>query len=386
MSLRRVYLHYPFCLTLCRYCNFSAGAPPKEEFTQPYLEALIKEIQHFGEKFDLQNIAKDSFYFGGGTPSLMPEKNFEKIFDLIPLHKNTEVTLEINPETVTKEKARFWKSIGINRVSLGWQSMNPKTLSFLGRSGNHTDNLRSFELLREAGFDNISVDRILSVKNDTDTDFLEALQTHTPDHISTYQLSIEAKTVLHFWTKTKKYFPTTDFDAINIEQKTHRALTQLGFEQYETSNYHKNNKKGQHNLGYWNYEYWLGLGAGASGFIPNDKLGFRYRNQFSFKDYLKNPLFYEEEESIDFKTAIKEALMLGIRKREGIIKKDFEKRFYNQNFCSQNSPISWQTLFPNGIPQEYFEETKKTIILKQQMIPFTNPATVALWESLSQQI
>ncbi|MGL4394180.1 MAG: radical SAM family heme chaperone HemW [Brevinema sp.] len=372
MPLHRVYLHYPFCLTLCRYCNFPAGAPPREEFIEPYFDALVKEIQHFGEKFDLSEVAHDSFYFGGGTPSLMPEKHMEKIFELIPLHKGSEVTLEINPETVTKEKAQFWKSIGINRVSLGWQSMNPHTLSFLGRSGNDSDNIRSFEILREAGFDNISVDRILSVKNDSDDDFLQTIKKYTPDHISTYQLSIEARTVLHFWTSTKKYIPTTDAEALLIEQKTHEALTSLGFEQYETSNYHRNGKQGQHNLGYWNYDHWLGLGGGASGFIPNEEYGFRYRNAFSFKDYLKDPLAYEEEESIDRETAIKEALMLAIRKREGLNKESFEQKF----------ATSWQELFPRGIPTDFFDETETSLILKYEMIPLTNPATVALWDSL----
>ncbi|MGL4563079.1 MAG: radical SAM family heme chaperone HemW [Brevinema sp.] len=372
MSVQRVYLHYPFCRTLCRYCNFAAGVPPKEEFIESYFEALRKEIRFIGEQFDLNHIAKDSFYLGGGTPSLMPEKHLEELFSLIPIHKNSEITLEINPETVTKDKALFWKSLGINRMSLGWQSMNPQTLSFLGRSGNDQDNIRAFEILRETGFDNISVDRILSVQDDTDTDFFDVLQKHTPDHISTYQLTIESKTVLSHWTHTKKYIPTSDEESIAIENKTTDVLHTLGFEQYETSNYHKNNKKGMHNLGYWNYEYWIGFGAGASGFIPNTKYGLRTRNHFSFKDYIKNPLSYEEEEYLNFETAIKEALMLGIRKRDGIDKKKFEEKFH----------ISWQDLFPKGISHDFFIENDTHLVLKYEMIHLTNPATIDLWNSL----
>lgn len=376
MSVNRVYLHYPFCLTLCRYCNFSAGAPPKEEFVNLYHQALIKEILSFKNHIDFNHVAEKSFYFGGGTPSLMPNHHLEEIFKLIPIHKNTEITLEINPETVTKEKAKFWKSLGINRVSLGWQSMNPKTLSFLGRSGTDTDNIKAFITLREEGFDNISVDRILSVANDTDEDFFNTLKNYMPDHISTYQLSIEPKTVLSYWTKKNLYTPIIDEQALMIQEKTHHELTKLGFHQYETSNYHRNNKLGQHNLGYWNYEHWLGLGAGASGFIPNQGFGLRYRNHFSFKDYIKNPLIREEEESINFYTAVQEALMLGIRKREGISKKWFEQKFN----------VIWENLFPNKYSEEFFIDTETHLILKYDMIPFTNPATISLWESLAKNI
>lgn len=375
MNLSRVYLHYPFCTKLCHYCNFSAGVSTSDNFVHQYHQALLTEINHYKNLYDFTTIASQSLYLGGGTPSLMPLEYLEAIFSYFTINPNTEVTLEINPETVTLEKAKFWYDIGINRVSLGWQTMNAQTLKFLGRTNTPQDNINAFEILREVGFDNISVDRILSITNDTDDDFLTVLKQHTPDHISTYQLSIEDKTVFALWTKQKKYHPLADDIAINIELETENILTELGFHRYETSNYTQKNKEGQHNLGYWNYDYWLGLGSGASGFLPDRGYGTHYRNHFSFRKYCNDPLSPEESEHINQYTAIKEALMLGIRKREGI----------NKKYFSQRLKISWNSLFVSPPNPEYFIDNDEYLILKKEMIPLTNPIILELWGNIDKQ-
>jgi len=372
MELTRVYIHYPFCRKLCHYCNFAAGTPPISEFTTPYHHALLTELRYYKQLYDFNTITNDSLYLGGGTPSLMPQKHMEELFSYFTFLPNTEITLEINPETVTKEKARFWKELGINRVSLGWQSMNPETLKFLGRTSTNIDNINSFVILREEGFDNISVDRILSVTNDTNDDFYDTITKYCPDHISTYQLSIEKKTVLNFWTNNSLYHPVSDEKALLIEQETEQKLKELGFTRYETSNYHKNGKIGNHNSAYWNYNHWLGLGGGATGFIPNHDYGLRYHNYFSFKEYIKSPTVPESQENINQLIALKEALMLGIRKRSGINKQKFEQKFN----------ISWKDIFPNYNNPNYFEENEFYLILKEDAIPFTNPAILSLWDNL----
>ena len=376
MSLSRVYLHYPFCTKLCHYCNFAAGVATSDNFTNQYYNALLQEIAHYKTRFDFSQIASRSLYFGGGTPSLMPLDQLENIFSQFSLQKETEVTFEINPETVTYEKAKIWHQLGINRVSLGWQTMNANTLKFLGRTSTPHDNIKAFEILREVGFDNISVDRILSIHNDTDKEFFEAVMQYKPDHISTYQLSIEDKTVLSLWTKQKKYTPLPDEQAIQIESTTDDLLHELGFIRYETSNYAQKGKEGQHNLGYWNYDYWLGLGSGAAGFLPDDGNGFHYRNHFKFKDYCENPITYEESEHINLHTAIKDALMLGVRKREGIDKKSFEKRI----------GITWENILTKSPDPEYFIDTKDFLILKKEMIPLSNPAILSLWDIINPDI
>ena len=376
MSLSRVYLHYPFCTKLCHYCNFAAGVATSDNFTNQYYNALLQEIAHYKTRFDFSQIASRSLYFGGGTPSLMPLDQLENIFSQFSLQKETEVTFEINPETVTYEKAKIWHQLGINRVSLGWQTMNANTLKFLGRTSTPHDNIKAFEILREVGFDNISVDRILSIHNDTDKEFFEAVMQYKPDHISTYQLSIEDKTVLSLWTKQKKYTPLPDEQAIQIESTTDDLLNNLGFIRYETSNYAQKGKEGQHNLGYWNYDYWLGLGSGAAGFLPDDGHGFHYRNHFKFKDYCDNPISYEESEHINLHTAIKDALMLGVRKREGIDKKSFEKRI----------GITWENILTKSPDPEYFIDTKDFLILKKEMIPLSNPAILSLWDIINPDI
>ncbi|MGL4366876.1 MAG: radical SAM family heme chaperone HemW [Brevinemataceae bacterium] len=370
--ITRTYLHYPFCSTMCHYCNFTAGVSPKAELMNHYFKALIKEINYYKERFDFSTITKDSLYIGGGTPSLMPIEHLENILNQFTISSGTEITLEINPETVTKEKASLWKQLGINRVSLGWQSMNSQILTFLGRSGSEIHNIQAFEILRNTGFDNISVDRILSVTGDTDKDFFSALLEYTPDHISTYQLSIENQTVLKYWTQTNKYLPVPDEKALEIEQQTEKFLSSIGFERYETSNYHRNNKLGSHNLGYWSYDYWLGLGAGASGFLPGLEAGLRYQNHNVFKHYLDNPCSPLETETISFPMAVREALMLGIRKRNGINKQAFEQKLN----------IQWKQIFNKPCSPEFFEESDHALILKHHMIPFTNPAILSLWNNL----
>ena len=376
MSLSRVYLHYPFCTKLCHYCNFAAGVATSDNFTNQYYNALLQEIAHYKTRFDFSQIASRSLYFGGGTPSLMPLDQLENIFSQFSLQKETEVTFEINPETVTYEKAKIWHQLGINRVSLGWQTMNANTLKFLGRTSTPHDNIKAFEILREVGFDNISVDRILSIHNDTDKEFFEAVMQYKPDHISTYQLSIEDKTVLSLWTKQKKYTPLPDEQAIQIESTTDDLLNDLGFIRYETSNYAQKGKEGQHNLGYWNYDYWLGLGSGAAGFLPDDGHGFHYRNHFKFKDYCENPISYEESEHINLHTAVKDALMLGVRKREGIDKKLFEKRI----------GITWENVLTKAPNLEYFIDKEDFLILKKEMIPLSNPAILSLWDIINPDI
>ncbi len=169
--MQRVYLHYPFCTRLCRYCNFTAGVSPDSNRKNAYHNALMRQINHY-KHF---NQANESFYLGGGTPSLMPADHMKEILDSFDISPNSEITLEINPETVTKELAAEWRRLGINRVSLGWQSMNEDILRFIGRTSTADDNIRAFNILRDEGFDNISVDRILSINGDSDELFLEAV-------------------------------------------------------------------------------------------------------------------------------------------------------------------------------------------------------------------
>ncbi|MGL4677076.1 MAG: radical SAM family heme chaperone HemW [Brevinema sp.] len=372
MNLSRIYLHYPFCTKLCHYCNFVAGVAPLEHFMQFYHKALIKEISYYQQNYH----SLKSFYFGGGTPSLMPIDFLETIFSFFSFNSDTEITLEINPETVTKEKAKYWFELGINRVSLGWQSMEDSVLKFLGRTSTSRDNIMAFEILREVGFTNISVDRILSVRGDNDASFFRAVERCKPDHISSYQLSIEEKTVLSLWTKQQKYLPIAENKALAKEIHTQEFLQSLGFHRYETSSYAQVGKEGKHNIGYWDYDYWLGLGVGAFGFLPRGEYGFHYQNNSSFQYYCKEPCQYEESEYPDLRTAVKEMLMLGLRKSSGINKKYLERRLN----------VSWEKLFEDCPNTDYFLNQEDVLILKPEMIPLTNPAILDLWDSLSLDI
>ncbi len=367
MQISQVYIHYPFCTKKCHYCNFVAGVRPSDEFVQSYHQALLRQINHYKNQYSFSTLK--SLYFGGGTPSLMPIKYLEEILSLFPVSSDTEITLEINPETIQKD----WYKLGINRASLGWQSMNDDILKFLGRTSTADDNIRAFESLREDGFQNITVDRILSVNGDDDELFFEAIKKCMPDHISSYQLSIEDKTVLSLWTKQKKYTPVPDEVAIKKEENIARQFEGLGYSRYEISNYAQKDKEGRHNLGYWNYNHWLGVGVGASGFLPNDGYGFHYTNTASFHEFCKNPLAIQESEAIDLETAIKEFLMLGIRKRTGINKKRLQELF----------DISWGALFDDSVNMEYFIDSEDSLILRPEMIALTNPIILELWDKIN---
>ncbi|MGL5255236.1 MAG: radical SAM family heme chaperone HemW [Brevinema sp.] len=368
-SVSRVYIHYPFCSTYCRYCNFAAGAPPREEFTTPYFKRLYEEIETSSSKLSSHI---ESLYFGGGTPSLMPVEHLEAIINFYSskITADTEITIEINPENVTKEKSLSWKKLGINRVSLGWQSMEDTTLETLNRSGRSIHNKNAFSILRETGFDNISVDRILSVQGDEDDSFYQALEYYQPEHVSVYQLTIEKRTVLYEWARQGRYKAFSDEDAIYKEETCRKILAEMGYEHYEISNYAKNRKFGKHNLGYWNYDHYLGLGAGAAGFIPKNKWGIRTMNPFSFKDYVKGVV--PEIEELSQEIAIKDALMLGIRKREGIIKSCFSSRLN----------IEWADIFVGELSSNFFEETAEKLILKPEALQLCNPAILNMWDNL----
>lgn len=371
-EISHFYIHYPFCARLCVYCNFLAGVSPKEEFLENYFQALCSEIQHYQSLFKCQSHFIQSLYLGGGTPSLMPEKHLEQIFKMISPLQKAEITLEINPESVTQNKAKFWKSLGINRVSLGWQSMYDPTLQFLGREHSSQQNIEAFEILRNTGFDNISVDRILSIDKDQNDKFFKILESHLPDHISTYHLTIEEKTILHHWTKEKKYQAVAEEQMLEIEKETDKILSKKGFIRYEISNYAQKEKYSRHNTAYWDHKYWIGVGASAASFLPNSAYGEHRINTRSFFEYCKNPLNSYQTEALSIESAIKERIMLGIRKRSGIKKNDFERDFH----------IKWSDLFKQALP-DYFLEDDDTFLLKKEFIPIANEIILLLWQNLS---
>lgn len=342
-----IYLHIPFCLSKCHYCDFVSGYIPDEEILNDYIDSLCKEIVLFKNKYHIMD-SVFTIYLGGGTPSLLMPKHLRKILDALQKNFNLqskENTIEANPEDVTKEKAIFWKEIGFNRISLGFQSMNDYILKFLGRRNSEKSNIKAFEILRLAGFKNISVDLITSIRGDRIKKNLNKVINLMPEHISTYELSIEEGTRLHQKYQTKEYKPISTQTSLQNYWNLHKELCSAGYIHYEISNYAISNKFASiHNMNYWNYGSYLGFGLGVSGFINgfsneftnfeyiNSKSkGYRWTNTKNLKEYTEkikgNILPVELEEKIDKKKAIKEYIMVGLRKMEGIDLKEMKNLF-----------------------------------------------------------
>jgi len=322
-----IYVHIPFCRRKCPYCSFTSGFKPSESSIRLYIEALCSEIDLF-KKLHGSSDPVQSVYIGGGTPSLLPEAGLKILLDKLKsefLLLNLENTIEANPEDITPEIAAFWKGNGINRVSLGFQSMEDNVLKLLGRCNEVLSNILAIETLRKAGFDNISIDLIACVRGENAVKNIRSVLDFNPAHISVYQLSIEDKTRLFADAASGKYRPLSDAVSLDHYRMIRHALWAAGYIHYEISNFALKEKYlSIHNMNYWNGGRYLGFGAGASGYFE----GIRWTNTASLKNY---PLIISSgrlprdfSEVIDKETAAREFIMLGLRKSAGIKEESFD--------------------------------------------------------------
>lgn len=330
-----LYIHIPFCVTKCKYCSFNSYAG-KENLHTDYLLALKKEIRLKSDKsFEL-----DTIYIGGGTPSILKGQDIlsilETVRDNFVVDEDAEISMEANPNTITKEKAETWKKAGINRLSIGLQSSNDKILKLIGRSHTLKDYINAIRVLKEAGFDNINTDLMIALPGQKIRDVKRSIKLVAKQnckHISCYSLILEEGTPLYELVENKKIkLPNEDY-ATKMYAKAVKTLKKYGFNRYEVSNFAKSGYECKHNVNCWNRHEYLGLGAGANGFVN----GFRYGNVCNIDAYIKsvkNGKTKEEfREKISNKDAFEETLMLGLRMEKGVeiktlnelIKKDFIK-------------------------------------------------------------
>lgn len=319
-----IYIHIPFCVRKCKYCAFLSMAA-SENTIDNYLRALERELSSYSDKMADREFG--SIYFGGGTPSLLEPEKIAEILDCISknfnITENAEITLEANPGTLgeTEEdvckKLQGYLKAGINRLSMGVQSMNDDRLKFLGRIHNAETVRRDYEIARKCGFDNISLDLITAVPGMSLDDALSDVRQIAelgPNHISMYTLQLEEGTPLYEdWARG-------DFELIDDEldrrmyHECSNLLEELGYHRYEISNFAKDGYEAVHNSKYWNMTEYLGVGLGASGFID----GIRYRNTDSMEEYLREEFVAERHENTTHDN-ISEAVFTGLRRREGIV-------------------------------------------------------------------
>lgn len=320
-----LYIHIPFCVRKCAYCDF-LSAPGSEEAKASYTEALLREIE--AVKTEKREVS--SIFVGGGTPSALSPSLmgdiFEKIHKSFSVAPDAEITIEANPGTLSKEKLFLYRNVGINRLSLGLQSPEAAELKSLGRIHTYEEFLESFSLAREAGFQNINVDLMCALPDQTYEGWVRNLRKVAalhPEHISAYSLIIEEGTP---FAKRKLNLPDEDTE-YRMYEDTAGILAEYGYEQYEISNYAKKDLACQHNVGYWTRKEYLGLGLGAASLWGNQ----RFSNTPDFSLYLNNSGFPEkirgDRETLSLEAEMSEFMFLGLRMTKGVSKAEFLEGF-----------------------------------------------------------
>lgn len=327
-----LYLHIPFCLSKCNYCDFFSIVSSGDLLEKNYISVLAKEMEIYRQKNIKVNIT--SIFLGGGTPTVLNGHQLEEILkacsDNFTIGKEAEITIEANPGTIDVEKCKLLLSAGINRLSLGAQSFDDKMLKKLGRIHTKEDFLVAYHSAREAGFKNINVDIMFGLPGQSKNSFektLNELIILKPEHISLYALSLEPCTPLgKLWAAGTLKMPSDDFVNALFSLAIER-LKEQNYEHYEISNLALTGKRCIHNQIYWNYETYLGLGAGATSFINNK----RYRNYEDLEKYeylLRHGILpIEYQEILSLPERMSESIILKLRMMEGMAKADFKNRF-----------------------------------------------------------
>ena len=325
-----IYIHIPFCKKKCYYCDFISFENKCDEIPQ-YIESLKEEIRNF----DFSNYHITSIYIGGGTPSYIDSKYIKYILDELKTRvkfDDIEITIEVNPGTVTEEKLQEYKEAGINRISIGLQSANNNLLRKIGRIHTYEEFLQAYQLVNKTGFDNINVDLMLALPGQTIQDLKESLDkiiNLNPNHISIYSLIVEEGTKISKLLEEGKISLPEEEQERRMYWYVKDILELKGYNHYEVSNFSKKGKESRHNMNCWNQEEYIGFGVAAHSYINN----VRFSNTDNIQEYIKNikenntenNITIEEEQTLEDKK--KEFMMLGFRKIEGVDISRFKEKF-----------------------------------------------------------
>ena len=354
-----LYIHIPFCVRKCRYCDFLSFASDAC-VREKYVDQLIREIESIPEedagqcpenaapRLNLTGRTVETIFIGGGTPSLLPPSAIERILaavrQVFRVEPDAEITMEANPGTLTPDSAAGYRNAGVNRLSLGLQSASEEELRLLGRIHTREQFLQSFRAARDAGFDNINVDLMSALPGQSEESWQETLRfvcDLEPEHISAYSLIIEQGTP--FWEqygpgmggcRRENVLPLPDEDTENrIYHLTRDFLGEMGYQRYEISNYAKPGKECRHNIGYWTEVSYLGLGLGASSYMD----GCRFSNEKDLRRYLALDLEHDcgeglrelagPVEQLSREARMEEFMFLGLRMTRGVSEMDFVRLF-----------------------------------------------------------
>ncbi len=319
--MKALYVHVPFCVKKCLYCDFNSYADTSLE--SQYIDALVKEIGTINEE------RLKTIFIGGGTPTILSYNNLGILLEALEGFNAEEFSIESNPGTIDEDKLQIMRKHGVNRLSMGLQAWQDSLLKKLGRIHTLNDFLESYRMARNAGFDNINIDLMFDIPGQTLENWQETIDKVAelkPEHISCYSLIVEEGTPFYgMWEKGELRLPDEDADRQMYYYAVER-LKKYGYRQYEISNFSKPGLECRHNIVYWRDQEYAGVGAGAHGYIN----GCRYSNFKGVGEYIsgiRNCSAVEEKNIISMKESMEEFVFLGLRMIEGISKKDFQKRF-----------------------------------------------------------
>ena len=320
-----VYIHIPFCASKCSYCDFYS-LPNQDELMGRYQKALIRHIEESAPQMAPYYI--DTVYFGGGTPSFYGARRLCELFETLKTNarvlKSAEVTVEMNPDSVTKEDLHLLHEAGVNRISLGVQSANDDILRLIGRRHNYRQVIEAVKLIRAEGFDNLSVDLIYGLPTQSRSDWADTLSNALallPEHLSCYGLKVEEGTPICKY-QDSPLLPNDD-DQADMYLYMTDVMERYGYQQYEISNFARPGRQSRHNLKYWQLDEYMGFGPAAHSYVG----GVRYSYVRDLKKYLdgveNGGSIVDEYEKIDKAESAAEYIMLGMRTTRGISKDEY---------------------------------------------------------------
>ena len=356
-----LYIHIPFCIRKCPYCDFYSTTDLRE--TEGFVDALLQEL-HLAT---IPDVAFDTIYIGGGTPSLLTASQLTRILQgahgRFGFTQDVEVTMEINPGTVSLDSLKAFVEGGVNRVSLGVQSFDNQQLEFLGRLHSAEEARQAVYIAREAGIENLGFDLIYGIPNQTPGGWLKDLKeavSYEPEHVSCYMLTYEEGTPLDEWRKTGRFQPLDEDGVRNLFQVTVDFLKEAGYEQYEVSNFARGEAfRSRHNQKYWCHAPYLGFGPSAHSFVE-PKRWWNHRHLDKYLQMLQHgesPV--EGVEELNENQLMLETLFLGLRTCRGIETLQFKRR-YGVDFFDRFRPV-FESLEAQGLVSLSFDRCALTM-------------------------
>ncbi len=368
-SLSGIYLHIPFCKQACHYCDFHFSTNLRN--VDQLVDAICKEIHHRKDYLGEQRV--ETIYFGGGTPSILNEAQLSKIFSMIhqdfQVMEGAEITLEVNPEDVNTDTISIWKSLGVNRVSLGIQTFDEQKLRYINRCHSSDQALRAMDLV-SSGFDNYNADLIYAIPPVSEPGWLQDIQkllSFNPPHISVYGLTIEQETVFGKWASQGKLNEVSETDNAHEYKLAIDQLESAGYIHYEISNFCKPGEFSRHNTSYWKGAKYLGVGPGAHSYDGNSR-SWNVRNNPKYIRLLEEENFIPTMENLTLANQQNEYVMTRLRNIWGIDLPEFQKLF-NNDFLEINTPFTDQ-LFTKKlaiVKEDHFHLTKEGWFLADEI-------------------